>query len=141
MRFTKASSEKLYLNSLGVGGNEDVFLDAMREYAREDWIKVGFDEKEFDRRFKSAKRRASFKLTLGVIGSIFIILIAQLVESFLGISMTKFFEKFDEERLRGYVVLFILSFIAIIVTITVGQWLRNRYRNHDNDEIRPLSLN
>ena len=123
------------------GGDEEVFLDAMREYARDDWVNTGFDEKEFDKRFKSAKRRASHKLTLGILGSIFIAIIGQLVESFIGISMTRFFKQFDEERLKGYVILFIFSFIVLIVAIAAGQWVVNRYRNNNDDEVKPLKLN
>lgn len=55
--------------------------------------------------------------------------------------MTRFFERFDEEYLKGYVILFIFSFIVLIVAIAAGQWVINRYRSHDDDEVKPLKLN
>ncbi|MBS1790279.1 MAG: hypothetical protein JST85_21320 [Acidobacteria bacterium] len=136
--FYKSVKQEVLPEFVKLGGDEEIFLYALRQYARQDWIKAGFSDREFDKKFNSAKRRASFKLTLGVIGSIFIILIEQLIESFLGISLTRFFEKFDENDLKGYVILFTLLFIVIIVAVAIGQLFRNRYKNYDDNEVKSV---
>lgn len=87
--FYKAIRKEILPEFVRQGGDEDIFLEVMREHARNDWIMSGFDEKKFDQKFRKAKRRASFRLLLGVIGSVLVLLIEALIEKFFEISISK----------------------------------------------------
>lgn len=132
--FYKTVRQEILPEFIKAGGNEEIFLEAMQEYAREDWIKSGYDEKEFDQRFKSAKRQASFKIYVGIIASVFILMLKGLIEKFFEVSIGR-------ADTRGYAILFILSLAVITMVVISVQWIKNKVRGQNGDEISSLKLN
>ena len=110
---------------LQAGGKEDLFLSAVQQYAREDWIKSGYDPSEFDDRIKSAERRkTSFSREF-------------LIRILLVTLLRYFFEWFFRIKI-GFLWLFL--FVEVLLFVVQRVWRNYKYKRRYGSESEVTTL-
>lgn len=113
------------------GGREEVFLEAMKEHAREDWIRSGFDEKEFDRQLNSAKWRASTKALIGAAFSFLAWVFAAVVNAAFST---------DPDSSMGVASILLLLGVAVFAIFAIVSEIKYKLKNPDDRGVVWLNL-
>lgn len=129
--FYKAVKLALMPIFIEAGGKEEVFLEAIKEYAREDWTRSGFDEKEFDRRFRSAKWRASTKALIGAACSFLAYIFAAVVNAAFST---------DSDSSLGVAGILLLLGVAVFVIFAIVSEIKYKLKNPDDRGVIWLNL-